>query len=64
VTIGRVSDDSSAILQHTAKLGLSLRARVTIREVRPFDGSVVVGSGDGDKFLSREVARSIYGELA
>ncbi len=64
VTIVRVSDDSSAILQHTAKLGLSLRTLVTIREVRPFDGSVVVGSGNGEKFLSREVAGSIYGELA
>lgn len=64
VTIVRVSDDNPAILQHTAMLGLSLRARVTIREVRQFDGSVVVRSGDGDKFLSREVAGSIYGEPA
>lgn len=64
VTIVRVSDDSSAILQHTANLGLSLKALVTIREIRSFDGSVVVEAGGVEKFLSREVAGSIFGEIA
>jgi DtxR family Mn-dependent transcriptional regulator len=64
VTIMRVSDGSSAILQHTSKLGLSLGTRLTIREKRAFDGSVVVRAGEGDIFLSREVAGSIFGEPA
>ena len=64
VMIMRVSDDSSAILQHTALLGLSLKTRVTIREKRGFDGSLVVTVGGKEKFLSREVAGSIFGEIA
>ncbi len=64
VTILRVSDDSSAILQHTAKLGLSLGTRLVVREKRPFDGSLVVTVGGKEKFISREVAVSIFGEIA
>ncbi len=64
VTILRVSDDSSAILQHTAKLGLSLKTRLVVREKRGFDGSLVVTVGGEQKFLSREVAGSIFGEIA
>ena len=62
VRIMRVSDDSSAILQHTAKLGLSLGTRLTIREKRVFDGSLVVTAEAGEIFLSREVAGAIFGE--
>jgi DtxR family Mn-dependent transcriptional regulator len=62
VTIVRVSDDSSAILQHTAMLGLSLNTVVTIAEKRSFDGSLVVVAGGREKYLSREVAASLFGE--
>jgi Fe2+ transport system protein FeoA len=63
VTVVRVSDHSSAILRHTAKLGVSLKKRLTVREVRGFDGSVVVGVGGRERFLSREVAGAIFVEI-
>jgi DtxR family Mn-dependent transcriptional regulator len=64
VIVLRVSDDSSAILQHTAKLGVSLRTRLTVREKRAFDGSMVVAVGSRERFLSREVAAAIFAEKA
>jgi DtxR family Mn-dependent transcriptional regulator len=62
VTVIRVSDVSSAILQHTARLGVSLKTRLTIREKRGFDGSMVVSVGGRQTFLSREVAGAIFAE--
>jgi len=62
VRITRVSDDDSAILQHAALLGLSLKKKITIREKRPFDGSLVVMVGRQERFISREVAASIFAE--
>jgi DtxR family Mn-dependent transcriptional regulator len=64
VTVIRVSDDSSAILQHTAKLGISLRTKLTVREKLGFDGSMVVTIGGRERFLSREVAAAIFAEKA
>jgi DtxR family Mn-dependent transcriptional regulator len=60
VRITRVSDDDSAILQHAAVLGLSLKTKITIREKRNFDGSLVIMVGKNERFLSREVAESIF----
>jgi DtxR family Mn-dependent transcriptional regulator len=62
VTVIRVSDDSSAILQHTAKLGVSLGTKLAVREKRAFDGSMVVVVGRREGHLSREVAAAIFAE--
>lgn len=64
VRVIRVSDESAAILRHTARLGIALGTRLSVRENRPFDGSVVVSAGRGEKFLSREVASSLFAEKA
>lgn len=64
VIITRVSDDDSAILQHASHLGLSLKRKITIRDKRSFDGSLVVMVGRQERFISREVAASIYAESA
>jgi len=63
VKITRVSDDDSAILQHATVLGLSLKTKITIREKRAFDGSLVVMIGKNERFISREVGNSIYAEI-
>jgi len=60
VRVTRVNDDNSAILQHAALIGLSLKTEVTVREKRDFDGSLVVRVGRVDRFISREVADSIF----
>jgi len=62
VKITRVNDDNSAILQHAAAIGLSLKTKITIREKRDFDGSLVVSVDGVDRFISREVAGSIFAE--
>jgi DtxR family Mn-dependent transcriptional regulator len=64
VKITRVSDDDSAILQHATLLGLSLKIQITIMEKRPFDGSLVVTVGGKERFISREVAASIFAVTA
>jgi len=60
VVITRVSDVSSAILQHASQIGLSLGKKVAVREKRDFDGSLVVVVSKRETFLSREVADSIF----
>ena len=60
VIITRVSDVSSAILQHASQVGLSLGKKVAIKEKREFDGSLVVVVSRKETFLSREVADSIF----
>lgn len=64
IRITRVSDDSAAVLKHASQIGLTLGAKVTIREKRGFDGSMVVGVGRNDRQISREVAGSIFGRSA
>jgi DtxR family Mn-dependent transcriptional regulator len=64
VKITRVSDDNSAILQHATRIGLSLGTDITVRENREFDGSLVVAVGRDERFISREVAGSIFAKLS
>ena len=62
VKVTRVSDGNSAVLQHVSKIGISLGKRLTIREKRDFDGSLVVVVSKRETILSREVAGSIFGK--
>ncbi len=60
VRIVRVSDRTPALLRHAAKLGLALRARVMVKELMNFDGSMIVKVGPHERFISREVAEAIF----
>ncbi len=64
VRILRVSDRDPALLQHAARLGLSLRTSVLIKEKRSFDGSMVLEVGAREEFISRQLASSIFVEPA
>jgi DtxR family Mn-dependent transcriptional regulator len=61
VKICRVTDDPD-ILQHAAKLGLHLDAKVTVKNKLKVDGSMVVKVGLQDCFISQKVASAIFGE--
>jgi DtxR family transcriptional regulator, Mn-dependent transcriptional regulator len=60
VEIVRVSDRAPALLRHATKLGLGLRARVTVKELMSFDGSMVVKVGAHDRFISKEMSEAIF----
>ncbi len=60
VRIVRVSDRAPALLRHAGKLGLALHARIQVKELLNFDGSMIVKVGPHDRFISRQVAESIF----
>ncbi len=60
VEVLRVSDESPAILQHASKLGIRLNGKITVRDRKDFDGSLVVKVGAKQHFLSKQVAEAIF----
>ncbi len=62
VKITRVSDDDSEILIHASQMGLALNSKLTIKEKKSFDGSMVVKVGSKQHFISKEVAEAIFVE--
>lgn len=60
VKISRVSDDNSEILQHASLIGLALNSKLTIKEKKNFDGSMIVKVGTKQQFISKEVAQAIF----
>lgn len=64
VRISRVSDENSDILIHASRIGLALNRRLTIKEKKSFDGSMVVKVGSKQHFISKEVAQAIFVEHA
>ena len=60
VRVLRVSDDDSQMLQHASKLGVGLNKKLTVREKRTFDGSMVVRVGTKEQFMSLKMARAIF----
>lgn len=60
VRVARVSDESSALLQHASKIGLGLNSKFTIKERNEFDGSMMVKVGTKLQLITREVAEAIF----
>lgn len=60
VEVLRVSDDDPALLQHAAKLGLALHAKIIIKEKLSFDGSMKVKIGTKHHFISCQLAEAIF----
>lgn len=59
VEIVRVVDNQE-VLQHAARLGLGLNAKVSIKEKLEVDGSMRLRIGKRDHFISKHVALSIF----
>jgi DtxR family transcriptional regulator, Mn-dependent transcriptional regulator len=60
VRIRRISDDDPALLQHAARLGLTLNTTLVVKQKLALDGSMVIKIGAKEKFLSEHVAKSIF----
>lgn len=60
VTIFRVSDVSSELLQHATRIGLALNSKLIIKEKKSFDGSMLVKIGSKQQFISKQVAEAIF----
>ena len=63
VKILRVSDDNAGVLQHAAKLGLTLNKKIIVKEKREFDGSMIIKAGVKKHFISKQVADAIFVEV-
>ena len=61
--ITRVSDASPEVLKYVAKLGLSLKKRIVVKERVEFDGSLLVGIGSRECYVSQKLAHNIFVEL-
>lgn len=64
VRISRVDDDNSELLHHAAALGLALNSKLTVKEKKTFDGSMLVKVGAKQHFISKQVADAIFVERA
>ncbi|MBI5470841.1 MAG: metal-dependent transcriptional regulator [Ignavibacteriae bacterium] len=62
VRVSRVSDTNSELLQHATQIGVGLNSKLTIREKKAFDGSMVVKVGSKQQFISQQVAEAIFVE--
>lgn len=60
VRILRVSDHDGGILEHAARIGLTLNRRIFIKERIEFDRSMVVKIGSKERFVSEQLARAIF----
>lgn len=59
VDVIRVAEDDESLLAYLASLGMFPGARVTIRDVSPFDGPFLLSVGDNTFALGREVADKV-----
>ena len=60
VRINRVSDHDPQVLQYATKIGLGLNTRLVVKDRVNFDGSMIVKVGTKERFLSQQLARSIF----
>jgi len=60
----RVSEDDEKVVAYLGSIGLVPGARVHVLEVAPFDGPMLVVVPGAEHAVSREVAKSVFVELA
>ena len=56
----RVSDHNRKLLEQAAQVGLILNRRVTVKENRRFDGSILVQVGSRQKYITQKVANAVF----
>ena len=62
VTVARVNDASSQVLQYASRLGIGLKRRIKVKEHVEFDGSLRVEIGRKEQFVSEKLAENIFVE--
>jgi len=60
----RVSEDDEKVVAYLGSIGLIPGARVRVLEVAPFDGPMLVVVPGSEHAVSKEVAKSVFVELA
>ena len=58
--IRRVADDDHDLLDYFESLGLLPGVHLQVRSCAPFDGPIVVGIGNSDVVVGRDVARRVF----
>jgi DtxR family transcriptional regulator, Mn-dependent transcriptional regulator len=62
VTVARVNDANSQVLQYASRLGIGLNKRIRVKEHIGFDGSLRVEIGRKEQFVSAKLAENIFVE--
>ena len=62
MTVSRVNDVNSQVLQYAAKLGIALNKKIKVKERVEFDGSLRVEIGKKERFVSSKLASNIFVE--
>ena len=62
VTVARVNDSNSQVLQYVSRLGISLNRKIKVKERVAFDGSLRVEIGKRVQFVSAKLASNIFVE--
>lgn len=62
VTVVRLKDADSHVLQYASKLGITLNKRIKVKERVAFDGSMRVEIGKKEQFVSSKLAGCIFVE--
>ncbi|HTY37723.1 MAG TPA: metal-dependent transcriptional regulator [Bacteroidota bacterium] len=62
VTVARVNDANSQVLQYATRLGIGLNKRIRVKEHIGFDGSLRVEIGRKEQFVSAKLAENIFVE--
>lgn len=62
VTVARVNDASSQVLQYASRLGIGLKKKIKVKEHIEFDGSLRVEIGRKEQFVSAKLAENIFVE--
>ena len=60
VRIRRVSDHDRELLEHAARVGLTLNRKLVVKEKHRFDGSMLVQVGSQRSFISAQLASAIF----
>ncbi len=62
VTVARVNDANSQVLQYASRLGIGLNKKIRVKEHIGFDGSLRVEIGRKEQFVSAKLAENIFVE--
>jgi DtxR family Mn-dependent transcriptional regulator len=63
-SVVRVSEDDDALVAYVGSVGMIPGARVRVLEVAPFEGPMLVVVAGSEHAVSREVARSVFVDVA
>lgn len=60
VKVVSINDDDENLLKYASKIGISLNSKITVKEIRTFDNSILIKLNEKDLQITEKFAQSIY----